>query len=220
MIHPTYKIMSMQSKVKALQNVVSRKGSSKVLTFSVPHVFKALQLLHVNQFVSRSMFCTELHMGEGAVKTMIAHLKEESFVDSTKSGTFLTSKGKNFIKSLYDIMPFECVIRKCSIAPGKFNYGVILKRYSSATKSGMEQRDYAVLYGASGATTIQYKEDQFVFPKENIDCLADDLRTRKTLTDELHPQNGDLIIIASATDQFVAEIAAKNSALWTLATHR
>lgn len=212
--------MSMQSKVKALQNIVSRKGSSKVLTFSVPHVFKALQLLHIDQFVSRSTFCTELRMGEGAVKTMIAHLKEESFVDSTKSGTFLTSKGKNFIKSLHEIMPFECVIKKCLIAPGKFNYGVILKRYSNATKSGMEQRDYAVLYGASGATTIQYKEDQFVFPKENIDCLANDPRTRQTLIGELHPQNGDLIIIASATDQFVAEIAAKNSALWTLATHR
>jgi hypothetical protein len=210
----------MQSKVQALQNVVSRKGSSKVLTFSVPHVFKALQLLYRDQFVSRNTFCSELHMGEGAVKTMIAHLKEESFVDSTKSGTFLTGKGKNFVKSLYEVMPNECVIPKCAIAPGKFNYGVILKRYSSATKSGMEQRDYAVLYGASGATTIQYRDEQFVFPKENIDCLANDSGTKKILTDNLNPQNGDLIIIASATDRFVAEIAAKNSALWTLATHR
>lgn len=220
MIHPIYKIMSMQSKVQALQNIVSRKGSSKVLTFSVPHVFKALQMLHLDRFVSRSMFCSQLHMGEGAVKTMIAHLKEESFANSTKSGTFLTSKGKNFVKSLYEVMPYECAIKKCQIAPGKFNYGVILKRYSNATKSGMEQRDYAVLYGANGATTIQYKDDQFVFPKENIDCLANDPKTRQILLDELHPHNGDLIIIASASDPFVAEIAAKNSALWTIATHR
>ena len=212
--------MSMQSKVQALQNVVSRKGSAKVLTFSVPHVLKALQLLFSDQFVSRNTFCSELHMGEGAVRTMIAHLKEESFVDSTKSGTFLTNKGRNFIKNLHDVMPCECTIPKCAIAPGKFNYGVILKKYSSATKSGMEQRDYAVLYGASGATTIQYKDDQFVFPKENIDCLANDPRTKNILLEKLEPQNGDLIIIASATDPFVAEIAAKNSALWTLATHR
>lgn len=220
MIHPIYKIMSMQSKVAALQNVVSRKGSSKVLTFSVPHVFKALQLLYRDHFVSRASFCHDLHMGEGAVKTMIAHLKEESFVDSTKSGTFLTTKGKNFIKNLLDVLSAECVIKKCSIAPGKFNYGVILKRYSHATKSGMEQRDYSILYGASGATTIQYKDSQFVFPKENIDCLANDVKTRNIILNELKPANGDLIIIASATDPFVAEIAAKNSALWTLATHR
>jgi hypothetical protein len=158
-------------------------------------------------------------MGEGAVKTMISHLKEGSFADSTKSGTFLTNKGKNFISTLHDIMPYECTIPKCAIAPGKYNYGVILKKYSNATKSGMEQRDYAILYGASGTTTIQYKEGQFMFPKENIDCLAKDIKTRKILLENLHPQNGDLIIISSATDPFVAEIAAKNSALWTLATH-
>ena len=211
--------MSMQSKVQTIQNIVSRKGSAKVLTFSVPHVFKALQLLYLDQFVSRATFCTQLHMGEGAVKTMIAHLKEESFVDSTKSGTFLTNKGKNFVKSLHDVMDSECIIPRCNIARSKFNYGVILRKYSSATKSGMEQRDYAILYGASGATTIQYKDDQFVFPKENIDCLAGDSKTKKILVDNMHPKNGDLIIIASADDLFVAEIAAKNSALWTLATH-
>ena len=219
MIHPIYK-MSMQSKVQALQNVVSRKGSAKVLTFSVPHVFKALQMLFKDQFVSRNMFCNELHMGEGAVKTMIAHLKEESFVNSTKSGTYLTSKGRNFVKLFHNIMDSECAIPKCNIARSKHNFGVILRKYSSATKSGMEQRDYAVLYGASGATTIQYKEDQFVFPKENIDCLAGDPKTKKILVDNLRPNNGDLIIIASADDPFVAEIAAKNSALWTLAIHR
>lgn len=159
-------------------------------------------------------------MGEGAVKTMISHLKEESFVDSTKSGMFLTNKGKNFIKSMHNVISDECMIKKCAIAPGKFNYGVILRRYSHATKSGMEQRDYSILYGASGATTIQCKDGQFLFPKENIDCLANDPRTRNTILSELKPENGDLIIIASATDPFVAEIAAKNSALWTLATHR
>jgi hypothetical protein len=211
--------MSMQSKVQTIQNIVSRKGSAKVLTFSVPHVFKALQLLYLDQFVSRATFCAQLRMGEGAVKTMIAHLREEAFVDSTKSGTFLTNKGRNFVKSLHDVMDSECVIPKCNIARSKFNYGVILRKYSSATKSGMEQRDYAILYGASGATTIQYKDDQFVFPKENIDCLAGDPKTKKILVDNMRPRNGDLIIIASADDPFVAEIAAKNSALWTLATH-
>ena len=74
-----------------------------------------------------------------------------------------------------------------------------------------------MLFRSSGATTLQYKENQFVFPKESIDCLSDDPKTRKILLENLNPRNGDLIIIASADDPFVAEIAAKNSALWTLA---
>ncbi|HXG73517.1 MAG TPA: DUF4443 domain-containing protein [Candidatus Nitrosotenuis sp.] len=205
--------------MQILQNIVSRKGSAKVLTFSVPHVFKALQLLYKDRFVSRATFCKQLHMGEGAVKTMIGHLREASMVSSTKSGTFLTGKGQAYIKNLLDIISGEAEIKKCKIAQGKFNYAILLKKYGFATKTGMEQRDYAVLYGALGATTLLYKDDRFVFPNEHVDCLANDLKTRNTLLDKLRPQNGDMIIIAAANEQFVAEIAAKNSALWTLATH-
>jgi hypothetical protein len=182
-------------------------------------VFKALQLLHKDQYVSRATFCSELHMGDGAVKTMIMHLKEESVVDSTKSGTFLTSKGKNLTKNLIDVISAECVIKKCNIARGRFNHAVLLKKYGFATKSGMEQRDYAILYGAIGATTLLYKDERFVFPQENIDCLLKDKKTKNVLLKNLNPEKGDMIIIASANDPFVAEIAAKNSALWTLATH-
>lgn len=205
--------------MQTLQNIVSRKGSSKVLTFSVPHVFKALQMLYENEYVSRSSFCQNLHMGEGAVKTMIMHLKEESMVDSTKSGTFLTTKGRNFIKHMLEIIFAECDIKKCQIAQGKFNHAVILKNYAFATKTGVEQRDYTILYGASGATTLLYREDRFVFPNESTDCLLGDMKTRESLLTKLCPKNGDMVIIASANDPFVAEIAAKNSALWTLATH-
>lgn len=209
----------MRNQIQILQNIVSRKGSAKVLTFSVPHVFKALQLLYQEQFVSRAAFCRHLHMGEGAVKTMITHLKEESMADSTKSGTFLTNKGRNYVKNLLDIISAEAEIKKCQIAQGRFNHAILLKKYAFATKTGMEQRDYAILYGAIGATTLLYKEDRFVFPNETVDCLANDSKTKTTLLDKLQPQNGDMIIIASAIDPFVAEIAAKNSALWTLAIH-
>jgi len=69
---------------------VARKGSSKLLTFSIPHVLKALQMLSRDQFVSRATFGKEIHLGEGAVKTLIAHLKEAKMIDTGKSGSFLT----------------------------------------------------------------------------------------------------------------------------------
>lgn len=212
--------MNIRQQIQKIQNIVSRKGSSKVLTFSAPHVFKALQMLYKEQYVSRASFCEHLHMGEGAVKTMIMHLKEESIVDSTKSGTFLTNKGRNFVKIILDVVSSECTIKKCQIAQGRHNHAVILKKHGFATKTGMEQRDYAILYGASGATTLIYKDSQFVFPHENINCLRNDLKTKNSLLNNLRPENGDMIIIASANNPFVAEIAAKNSVLWTLATTR
>jgi hypothetical protein len=189
------------------------------LTFSTPHVFKALQLLYLDRFVSRSKFCKELHLGEGAIKTLILHLKDAKMVDTTKSGTYLTSKGKKFSESLIEVIPKECKLNKSKITSSKYNHAIILKNYSNAIKTGLEQRDYAILYGSSGCITLLFKNNQFVFPGEDRDCLEYDLNTRKKLCENLHPEEGDVIIISSSDDPFVAEVSAKNSALWTLATN-
>lgn len=209
----------MQQHVKTLQNIVTRKGSSKILTFSAPHVFVALQLLSRQKYVSRATFCSELHLGEGATKTLIAHLKEAGLVESVKSGTLLTKKGNLFVKKFLETVTAECTVKKCEIAPARYNHAIILKKYSKAIGNGMQQRDYAILYGSVGATTLVYKNNQFVFPTGKSDMLLDDGLTMKNLVEKLAPQEEDVVIIASADDPFVAKISAINSVLWTLATH-
>ena len=182
-------------------------------------MFKALQLLYLEKFVSRSKFCIELHLGEGAIKTLILHLKDAKMVDTTKSGTYLTPKGKKFSESLNKVIKKECTLDKSKITPSKYNHAIILKNYSNAIKSGLEQRDYAILYGSSGCITLLYRNDQFVFPGEDRNGLEDYQTTRKKLYENLNPEEGDVIIISSSDDPFVAEVSAKNSALWTLATN-
>jgi len=209
----------MRQQIQILQNIVSRKGSSKILTFSIPHVFKALQLLHSDKFVSRTKFCKDLHLGEGAIKTLISHLKEAKMVNTARSGTFLTPKGKKFSENLLKIIPNECKLDKCKIVSSRHNHAIILKDYSFAIKAGLEQRDYAILYGSSGCITLFYKNNHFVFPGEDLDCLDEDPNIRKIILNNLKPNDGDVIIISSSDDPFVAEVSAKNSALWTLATN-
>ncbi len=55
----------MEKNVQILQGIVSRKGSSKMLTFGIPHVFKAPQILSGSDFVSRSALGRETHLGDG-----------------------------------------------------------------------------------------------------------------------------------------------------------
>lgn len=208
----------MSQQIKILQNIVSRKGSSKVLTFSIPHVFKALQLLHRDKFVSRSKLSKDLQLGEGAIKTLILHLKDAKMADTAKSGTYLTSKGKKFSENLSKIIKNECKLNKSKIVQGKFNHAVILKNYEFAIKTGIEQRDFAILYGSSGCITLLYKNSHFVFPGEDSDCLENEPIIRKALLENLCPDEGDVIIISSSDDSFVSEVSAKNSALCTLAT--
>ena len=96
---------------------------------------------------------------------------------------------------------------------------LFLRNYASMIGNGMEQRDYSILYGAKGATTLSFENDRFVFPGESNDCLSDDSQTKKDLLENLKPKENDLVIIASSDDPFVAEISAINSVLWTLASH-
>lgn len=201
-----------------LQDIVSRKGSSKVLTFSIPHVFKALQLLDREGFVSRATFGKEIHLGEGAVKTLVLHLKKAGMAESTKSGTFLTEKGKRLTNQIKNTITNECKIKKSDIIPGRHNHAILLKKYSKMIKTGLEQRDYAILYGSLGCTTMIYKNRKLVFPGNEKECFPKDIKTRNHILENLCPDEGDVIIISSSDDPFVAEISAKNSALWTIAT--
>ncbi|HET9008651.1 MAG TPA: DUF4443 domain-containing protein [Nitrosarchaeum sp.] len=175
-------------------------------------------MLDKERFVSRAMFGKEIHLGEGAVKTLILHLKEAGIVDSTKSGTFLTQKGIKLTNQIQNTIPKECKIKKGSIIQGKYNHAIILKNYSNTVKTGLEQRDYAILYGSSGCTTMIYKNKKLIFPGDEKECFIKDMKTRDYLLENLSPEEGDVIIISSSDDPFVAEISAKNSALWTLAS--
>lgn len=209
----------MQKTIQVLQNIVSRKGSSKLLTFSIPHVFKALQLLSKERFVSRATFVKEIHLGEGAVKTLILHLKEAEIIDSTRSGNVLTKKGIILSNTIQKVITKECQIKKCKLVTEKNNHGIILKNYAFAIRTGLEQRDYSIMYGASGCITILFKENNFVFPGDEKECFVKDDKTKKSIMKDLEPEEGDVIIISSSNDPFVAEISAKNAALWTLATN-
>jgi hypothetical protein len=139
-------------------------------------------------------------------------------VDTTRSGTYLTSKGRRFSENLSRIITNECELNKSKIAQGKYNHAIILKNYAYAIKTGIEQRDFAILYGSSGCITLLYKNNHFIFPGENRDCLEEEPITKKKLYANLIPEEGDVIIISSSDDPFVAEVSSKNSALWTIAT--
>ena len=205
----------MERSIHVLQGIVSRKGSSKTLTFGMPHVFKALQMLDASSFVSRADLVSNLQLGEGAVKTLIAHLKESGLIRTVRSGNQLTDQGKHVTKSIMKLIFNECKIRKCNVASGRYNHAIILKKYAKSIMSGIEQRDYAIMSGADRCVTIACQSGKFVFPGDGKDCVMEK-DVADTLFDNLKPCDGDVIIISSSNDEFTSEISAKNSALQTL----
>jgi hypothetical protein len=147
-------------------------------------------------------------------------MKMQDMVHTSKSGTRLSNKGSDLYTHLHASIPTECEIPKCSIALGKYNYGVLLKHLAYAIKSGIEQRDAAVKMGALGATTLLFLDRKFVIPMTGYDSLKNEIRIYELLVKKLMPESGDVIIIGSdESDPRTAELASKSAALLTIMNH-
>lgn len=208
----------MRRPVDVLYEMVSRRGSSRMLTFGTPHLFKAIHMMSYQTYVSRQTLCDSLRIGEGAVKTLVLRLKQSGLTNTIRAGMFLTDDGRHFAEEMFRAIPSQCAMGPCSVANQRHNHAILVRGHTSGISSGIDQRDYAIMYGAKGATTLAFEGGRFVFPNEIVDGLDEDPEARTALLDGLKPTEGDLVIIASADDPFVAEISAINSALRTLSS--
>ncbi len=206
--------------LKILETVASRYAPSRALSFDIVHVFVAMQIIERYGRASRHIFCNELALGEGTIKTLVKHMKMHHMIETSNRGTKLTQKGKGICSELLSLMPFEMSLPRCSVALGKFNYAVLVREFGFVVRSGIEQRDAAIKMGATGATTLLFKDNKFIMPINAQDSMKKEPDIREMLIESLKPHEGDVIIIGSADkNEKVAELAAKNAALLTIAGH-
>jgi hypothetical protein len=147
-------------------------------------------------------------------------------IKSTNAGTVMTHKGKHIFSELLRSISAEISMPKCSIALGTFNYAVLLKNFSFAIKSGIEQRDAAIKVGGFGATTLLFKDNKFVMPiapaiSKSLynNPLGNEPKIERFLIEKLTPEYGDVIIGSANGGERIAEFAAKNAALITVLSH-
>lgn len=205
--------------IRLLERIVSRSGPSRILSFKTAHALKCLQLLQQNEYASRTFLAKELDLGEGSIKTLIKHMKVNNLIETTRAGCRLTSKGRKLSSNLFAALPAEIDIPMNSITIGNYNHAVLLRDYAFAVTSGIEQRDEVIRFGGDGATTLLFKDNKFVMPRSNADCLSREPKIRNILFSKLQPKDGDAIIIGSASNKITAELGAKSAALFTIASH-
>lgn len=184
-------------------------------SYGIPHIFKALQELNQHDHISRNKLAKKLHIGFGTIRSIILKLKKLEIIETSMKGMFLTSKGKRFVNSLLDKILQEHAFVENSLLTGKYSHAILLKNHARIFKNGMEQRDFAVKYGAKEVISLCYIQDQFSLSKKLL-ILENHKKVKKILTENLKPENGDLIIITSSDEAFIAEISAKYSALLSL----
>ena len=204
-----------------LEKVASRYAPSRPLSFDVVHVFAALQRIGNKGITSRNALCSGLVLGEGTVKTLVKHLKMQGLIKTSNRGTKMTAKGKGLYEGLLLAIPAEMSLPRCAVALSRFNYAVLLREFGFAVGLGIEQRDAAIKTGATGATTLLFKDNKFVMPAASSnDSLKKERKVRRMLVEKLNPRDGDVIIIGSSdSNEKTAELGAKNAALLTILSH-
>ena len=208
----------MHQVIRLLSRVADRYAPSRILSFDLAHVFKTMQMMETGK-ASRSKLVQEMRLGEGSVKTLVKHLKMNGLIENSNAGMWLTGKGRTAYMKLCLIIPAETDIPKCSIVLGRFNHAVLIRGFAYIVRTGIEQRDIAIKNGATGATTLIFRDGKLTMPNKSQDALRNEPKIYDLIITHLRPEEEDVIIITSADDRKTAEMSAKSTALQIISEH-
>ena len=197
-----------------LEKITTEKAPGPSPTFSIFHMLRAIELM-AEKTIGRSKLAENLNVGEGAVRTIIGRLKDAGLVATSKTGCSLTNKGLRLWKEYKLIFKKKVEIIKSELAFANYNFAILIKNRGHKVKSGVEQRDAAVMAGAKGATTIVLKEGCLILPSVSGNVTKDFPKAANQIVQLLEPEENDVIIIGSADNLGKAEYGTL-AAAWTL----
>lgn len=197
-----------------LEKIASEKAPGPSPSFSVFHLLHAIELIS-EKTIGRSKLAENLKVGEGAVRTIINRLKYADLVVTSKSGCTLTSEGLRLLREYKSIFKKKIEIGKNELTLTDYNFAILIKNRGHKVRSGVEQRDAAVMAGAKGATTIMFKEGRLKIPSVSDDVAKDFPNEANQIVRLLEPEENDVIIIGSADSLGKAEYGTL-AAAWTV----
>jgi predicted transcriptional regulator len=200
---------SIQQSVTIIRQISEEPGSGRVPSFNDAHVLKALNLIESSDGLGRQQLSRELGLGEGTVRTLIRRLRNEGLIDTSRRGMTLSEDGLVILSSLKLVLK-DIQMLKTPITVGPMNHAILVKGGGRNVKRGIEQRDAAIIVGAKGATTLVHEGGELKMPGIEMDL---DPAALDEISGRLVPEEGDAVVIGTADDPLLAEIAAISAAL-------
>ncbi len=199
---------------KFIQQVAGKKAPGPSTTFTVFHVFYALELMSEKP-LGRNKLAKKLNVGDGAVRTIISRLRENGLIEASKEGCALTEKGTDIWRQIEQVFPTRLEIPKSELITSDFIYAFLVKNSAEKVHSVIDQRDAAIIAGARKALVIVFKDGHL-----RIECVSDSLEkdypeAANQLIKKLMPQENDTIILAGAESALKAKRGAF-AASWSL----
>jgi predicted transcriptional regulator len=180
-----------------IENIAKQKAPGPSTTFTVSHIFYALELM-ARKPIGRNKLAMKLEVGEGTIRTIINRLKEAGLITTSKEGCTLTNKGLSVWKKFAEYFPERAEIGKTELTNAEHNYAFLVKNSGHKVKSGIEQRDAAIMAGAKRAVIIVSKEQHLTIDSVSNNLEKEFPAATRQILQTIHPKDNDVIIIVSA----------------------
>ncbi len=197
-----------------MEDIASQKAPGPSTTFSASHIFFALELM-AEKPVGRNKLAKQLEVGEGAIRTIINRLKDAGLIETSKEGCNLTSKGLSVWRQFAEHFPKRVEIGKTELIKADCNYAFQVKNRGHKIKSGIEQRDAAIVAGATRAVVIVSKQGHLTIESVSNNLEKEFPEAASQILKTIQPENNDVIIIVGAATQQKAKHGAF-AASWAL----
>jgi predicted transcriptional regulator len=205
--------MASRSK-RLIESLASPKGPGPSTTFSMFHIFYALEIM-AKKPIGRNKLAEKLNIGGGAIRTIINRLKDSGMIVTSKEGCILTEKGSKVWKNFEAIFPKRVEIGKTALTTSEYNYAFLVKNKGNRIKSGIDQRDVAIMGGARRAIIIVFKNGHLIIESISNNVEKDFPEAADVILKDLKPEDNDVILIAGADNQLKAKRGAF-AASWVL----
>jgi predicted transcriptional regulator len=199
---------------KFIESLVRGKAPGPSTTFSMFHIFLALELV-AEKPIGRNKLAEKLGVGEGAIRTIVGRLKDSELISISKAGCSLTAKGLKVWKEFEDVFPKRLAVGKTDLTTAKYNFGFLVRNSGGKVKSGIEQRDAAIMGGARRAIVIVSKGGHLIIESISDDIVKEFPKASSQILRDFEPKDNDVIVIAGADDPLRAKRGAF-AASWIL----
>lgn len=199
---------------RLIESLASPKGPGPSTTFSVFHIFYALELI-AKKPIGRNKLAKKMKVGEGAVRTIISRLRDSGLIATSKEGCVLTEKGISVWQNFESVFPKRVEIKKTALTTSDYSYSFLVKDKGNKVKSGIDQRDAAIMGGARRAIVIVFKSGRLIIDSVSDSVKKDFPEAADIILEKLNPEENDVIIIAGANSPFKAKRGAF-AASWVL----
>jgi DNA-binding transcriptional regulator LsrR (DeoR family) len=195
--------------ISTINKIAEKAAPGRQPAFIAAHVLKAVEIIASGLGVGRQQLAKELGLGEGTTRTIVKRFRDEGLIEVTRRGMTLTDRSNTLLNDIRKRIS-STELSQAGITVGACDYAVLVKGVTSHVKSGVEQRDSALMAGAKGATTLVYRGNQFHVPGVEVEPSV---LLVKELISRLKPEEGDIVIIGTANSILKAELGAKAAAL-------